>query len=98
MAEKVHDIYSSIVSKVHVIIERQALLVNAVNEARAERDSLRRENQKLQEEVDRLKADLEYMAVARSLGSNPQQIADSRAMISGLVREIDRCIAELNAC
>lgn len=93
-----HDIYSSIVSKVHVIIERQALLVNAVNEARAERDSLRRENQKLQEEVDRLKADLEYMAVARSLGSNPQQIADSRAMISGLVREIDRCIAELNAC
>ncbi len=98
MAEKVHDIYSSIISKVHVIIERQALLVNAVNEARAERDSLRRENQRLQSEVDRLKADLEYTAVARSIGSNPQQIADSRAMISGLVREIDRCIAELNAC
>ncbi|MDE6146363.1 MAG: hypothetical protein K2O38_05990 [Muribaculaceae bacterium] len=98
MAEKVHDIYSSILSKAHVIIERQSLLVNAVNEARAERDSLRLENERLRTEIDRLKADLEYMAVARSLGSNPQQIADSRALISGLVREIDRCIAELNAC
>ena len=98
MAEKVHDIYSSIVSKVQVIVERQTLLVNAVKEARNECDELRRENAHLKETIEHLKADLEYMTVARSLGSDPQQIADSRALISGLVREIDRCIAELNAC
>lgn len=98
MAEKVHDIYSSIVSKVQVIVERQTLLVNAVNEARNECEELRRENARLKETIEHLKADLEYMTVARSLGSEPQQLADSRALISGLVREIDRCIAELNAC
>lgn len=97
MAEKVQDIYSSIASKVQVIFERQSLLVESVKEARAERDALRGEVERLQKEVARLKADLEYMAVARSLGATPQQIADSRAMVSGLVREIDRCIAEIKA-
>lgn len=98
MAEKVHDIYSSVASKVQVIIERQALLAEAVKEARAERDSLRRENARLQQEVNRLKADLEYLTVARTFEANGQPLADSRALISGLIREIDRCISELNAC
>ena len=98
MAEKVHDIYTSIASKVRVIIERQLQLVAAVQESRAECERLRLENELLQAEVGQLEADVECMAVARTLGSNPQQLADSRAVISGLVREIDRCIAELNAC
>lgn len=98
MAEKVHDIYSSIISKVRVIIERQAVLDEALSKARTEVDTLRAENARLRSEVSRLSADLEYMTVARTLGQDPQQLADSRQMISGLVREIDRCIAELNAC
>lgn len=98
MAEKVHEIFTSIASKVRVIVERQSQLVAAVQESRAECERLRQENERMRSEIERLKADLECMAVARTLGSNPQQLADSRAVISGLVREIDRCIAELNAC
>ncbi len=98
MAEKVHDIYSSVASKVQVIIERQQLLADAVKEARSERDNLRRENARLQAEINRLQAEIEYLTVARTLEANGQPLADSRALISGLIREIDRCISELNAC
>lgn len=98
MAEKGQDIYSSISSKIQIILERQTRLVEAVREARAERDALQSRVNQLTAEVNRLKADLEYMAVGRAIAPSPQQIADSRAMLSGLIREIDRCITELKAC
>lgn len=98
MAEKVHDIYSSILSKVHILLERQAALEQSLTQARRELNDAADENLKLQRENAALKADLEYMTVARTLAADPQQLADTRQMISGLVREIDRCIAELNAC
>ncbi len=98
MAEKVHDIYSSILSKVHILLERQAALEQSLTQARQELKDAADENLKLQRENAALKADLEYMTVARTLAADPQQLADTRQMISGLVREIDRCLAELNAC
>ncbi|MDE6535608.1 MAG: hypothetical protein K2K82_06315 [Muribaculaceae bacterium] len=98
MAEKVHDIYSSIISKVNILLERQAMLEQALAQAKHDLKLAADENSKLRKENEALKADLEYMTVARTLATDPQQVADTRQMISGLVREIDRCIAELNAC
>ena len=77
-----HELYTSIASKVRVIIERQSQLVEAIQESRTECERLRLENERLQTEVGQLKADLECMAVARTLGSRPQHLSDSRAVIS----------------
>lgn len=98
MAEPVHDTISSIRAKVSVILDRQNMLVQQITAERAEAASLRREVERLQAEVRQLKADNEYLAVARGVAVTPQQAEQSRAMLSGLVREIDRCIAELKAC
>ena len=74
------------------------MLEESLSQARAELKKATDENVKLQRENSTLKADLEYMKVARTLAPDPQKLADTRQMISGLIREIDRCIAELNAC
>ncbi|MDE5660671.1 MAG: hypothetical protein K2I28_07260 [Muribaculaceae bacterium] len=98
MAQNVQNIASSIKSKVAVIIDRQNMLAQTIEAERAESARLREKVKELTEEVKRLKTDNEYLTVMRAAAVTPQQAEQSRAMLAGLVREIDRCIAELKAC
>lgn len=98
MAQNVQNIASSIKSKVAVIIDRQNMLAQTIEAERAESARLREKVKELTKEVKRLKTDNEYLTVMRAAAVTPQQAEQSRAMLAGLVREIDRCIAELKAC
>lgn len=98
MAQNVQNIASSIKSKVAVIVDRQNMLAQTIEAERAESARLREKVKELTEEVKRLKTDNEYLTVMRAAAVTPQQAEQSRAMLAGLVREIDRCIAELKAC
>lgn len=98
MAEHVQEIIDSIRAKIGVILERQNMLVQQIANERAESVALRTKVEELSEEIRRLKADKEYLTVMRAVAITPQQAEQSRAMLAGLVREIDRCIAELKAC
>lgn len=98
MAQHVQDIASSIRSKVAVIVDRQNMLAQTIEAERAESARLKARVEELSAEVSRLKADNEYLTVMRAVAVTPQQAEQSRAMLAGLVREIDRCIAELKAC
>ncbi len=98
MAQNIQDISTSIRAKVEVISNRQAMLVETIERQRAEAEAMRRRISELEAEVKRLEADKEYLTVVRAAAVTPQQAEQSRAMLAGLVREIDRCIAELKAC
>lgn len=98
MAQNVQNIANSIKSKVAVIIDRQNMLAQTIEAERAESARLREKVKELSDEVKRLKTDNEYLTVMRAAAVTPQQAEQSRAMLAGLVREIDRCIAELKAC
>lgn len=98
MAQNVQDIAGNIRSKVAVIVDRQHMLAKAIEAERAESARLKVRVDELLAEVKRLKADNEYLTVMRAAAVTPQQAEQSRAMLAGLVREIDRCIAELKAC
>ncbi len=39
--------------------------------------------------------DVEYMSVSHKLADSPDTLADTRRLIAGLIRNIDRCIAML---
>jgi len=98
MPENVQDIAKSIDSKVRVIVERQAMLSERIVAERAEAERLRNRVEELSARVEQLKAENEYLSVMRAVSVTPQQAEQSRALLAGLVREIDRCIAELKAC
>ncbi len=98
MPENVQDIARSIDSKVRVIVERQAMLSERIVAERAEAEHLRNRVEELSARVEQLKAENEYLSVMRAVSVTPQQAEHSRALLAGLVREIDRCIAELKAC
>lgn len=98
MPENVQDIARSIDSKVRVIVERQTMLSERVVAERAESERLRVMVKELSARVEQLKAENEYLSVMRAVSVTPHQAEQSRALLAGLVREIDRCIAELKAC
>lgn len=98
MSKDVHDITASMRSKISVIADRQALLVDTIGRLRAQNESLQRRIADLEAEVKRLETDNEYLTVVKAAAVAPKQAEQSRAMLAGLVREIDQCIAELKAC
>ena len=98
MAEHVQEITDSIRAKIGIILDRQNMLVQQIANERAEIATLRAKVEALSAELRQLKTDNEYLTVMRATAITPQQAEQSRAMLAGLVREIDRCIAELKAC
>lgn len=69
-------------------------------EERCER--LEEENRELQRRVEeaesareRAMLDVEFLAVSHRLADNPDKLVDTRRLIAGLIRNIDRCIEML---
>ena len=47
-------------------------------------------------EIERLKTQVEYLTIAATLAPKREDVELTRSTISNLVREIDRCLADLN--
>lgn len=76
---------------------------------RAEMESLRLRNKALEQENadlrkkeaealrlrDEAMLDVEYLSVSHKLAENPDSIVETRRIIAGLIRNIDRCITML---
>ena len=79
------------------------------NDLRAEMESLRKRNKELEEENadlrrkeadalslrDKALLDVEYLSVSHRLAEDPDSLIETRRVIAGLIRNIDRCIAML---
>ena len=48
-----------------------------------------------EKELQQLRLQAEYLTVATTLGSDRSSVEATRAMLADLVRDIDRCIADL---
>lgn len=98
MAETVTDIYGSIRSKIQVIVSRQQMLVQEIENLRAENLQLKGRIGALEKELAQAKVDGEYLTVASVIAHKREDVEMTRSLLAGLVRDIDRCIAELSAC
>ncbi len=82
--------------------EKSRLLADRYKVAIAQRDSARQQNQQLtkqlaecQKTIEQLNVKLQYYSIASAIAPNRDQLDEARATIAELVREIDRCIADL---
>ncbi|MBD5245599.1 MAG: hypothetical protein HDS55_02495 [Barnesiella sp.] len=95
MADELQQRLLRVKSKLQLLLEQGAML-------RQQKEDALRQAQNLQEIVDRqrreiqnLKAQLEYMQIAATFAPTREQVEQSRAVLSGLVRDINKCINDL---
>lgn len=63
--------------------------------ARAVIADLRAQNEQLEREMQALRSDNDFLIVSHRLAQSPDEIVKGRRLITGWIREIDRCIAQL---
>ena len=96
MASELHDRLERLQQKSSLLVEKyQALLLQSQQTARALEESTEQAS-RLQARVEELERDNEYLRLSHTVASTPESVAQVRAMISKLVRDIDRCISQLN--
>lgn len=95
MAANLSAILQSIRQKAVMLSARCDELESQNAQARATIDDLKAQNEQLRREVEALRSDNDFLAVSHRLAQSPDEIVKSRRLISGWIRDIDRCIAEL---
>lgn len=78
-----------LVDKYHVLNAEKERLEQVVAQLQSEMEVLKKENEKLS-------TDNHYLTMARYFVPNSEKAAEAKKMISSLVRDIDKCISQLN--
>lgn len=78
-----------LVDKYHVLNAEKERLEQVVAQLQSEMEVLKKVNEKLS-------TDNHYLTMARHFVPNSEKAAEAKKMISSLVRDIDKCISQLN--
>ena len=80
------------------ILRKRYLALQAENkEMKRDIESKELEIAKLDKEVNQLRIDNEFLRVAHSVPAKPEVVAGYKKQVAKMVRDIDRCIKQLNA-
>ena len=82
-------------AKARVVTEKYHHLKRAYDAAKDEISGLKAEILARDEELEQLKLKVEYLSIASTVRVTGDDLASTRAMVADLVREIDRCLADL---
>lgn len=97
MASELRDTLQRLQHKSEVLIEKYHALSQQCQQLTQQLTQQQERCQQLEQKVQRLQSENEYMRMAHAVAPTPQAVQQSRAMIARIVRDIDRCIAQLNS-
>lgn len=85
----------SLRTKTALLLKRHEMLEEAATAARQRIIELEQDNERLQKRIDLLNQENEYLRVVHSVSPSRSDAENTRALLAGLVRDIDKCIADL---
>jgi len=91
------SVIESIETRVGRLIEEHGRLVKLCAELTSERDALRGELRADEERIRALNAELARMQLAEGLAGSGRNREKARARVNRLMREVDKCIALVEA-
>lgn len=97
MAKRLGERLDDIAAKADLFVAKYNRLVAAKRESDRRVDELLRQLQGQSIEIANLRRELEYQRVASAVAPTSQMVEASRAVLSEIVREIDKCIADLTS-
>jgi len=96
MAEDFQQRIERISNKAKLLTDLYAVLRQEKQAADSRIVELTNQVEAQRQEIEQLTQQLEYLKIATTIVPDRQQVENSRAMLIKLVREIDKCIQELN--
>ena len=96
MASELQETLARIVTKGEVLVEKYHVL--SAEKERLEKivAQLQEENENLKKENNQLLTDNEYLTIVRKIVPDSEHLGEAKNMISSIVRDIDKCISQLN--
>lgn len=95
MADDLESRISRIESKLVVMLEKYRRLEAEKEEYQRKTAELAGDVDKLTKQIEQLKLDNDYLRMARAINSSAAELSQSKAILTQLVRDVDKCIAQL---
>ena len=96
MANELQQTLARIINKSNILVEKYHALENANAMLASENKQLLEDIEQMKKDNEQMHQEIEYLKMARVLAPNLDDVASARATISKLVRDIDKCISQLN--
>lgn len=96
MANELQQTLARIINKSNILVEKYHALEKANEELASENEQLVEKIEKMKGDNELLQQEIEYLKLARIVAPNLNDVENARTTISTLVRDIDKCIAQLN--
>lgn len=85
-----------IIAKAQLLEQRYFYMQEQRDEAVAKAEDLQKELLAKDKELEKLRLRVEYLELASTFAPTREQVEKARALVAGLVRDIDRCITDLS--
>ena len=96
MANELQQTLARIINKSNILVEKYHALESANAELASDKEQLVEEIEKMKRANELLQQENEYLKLARVVAPDLNDVEKARTIISTLVRDIDKCIAQLN--
>ena len=96
MANELQQTLTRIINKSNILVEKYHALEKANDELVSEKEQLLKEIEQIKRDNEKLTQEVEFLKLARIVAPNLDDVEKARTTISTLVRDIDKCIAQLN--
>ncbi len=96
MANELQQTLARIINKSNILVEKYHALEDVNSQLASEKEQLEKEIEQIKRDNERLTQEIEYLKMARVVTPNLDDVEKARTTISTLVRDIDKCIAQLN--
>lgn len=95
MADELSQILARMSARCDAIDMRSAALIDERRDLATLNEELQERIGVLRRELEQASLDNEYLRVSHKIAPRVEDVKEAKAMIAGLIRQIDKCIAQL---
>ena len=96
MADTLSDIFGRMLGRLQILVEKYNALKAYNQQLNEEKSALEKEIQRQKKEIEVLTMENHYLRIARISAPDKESIAKSRELVAKLVRDVEKCIEQLN--
>ncbi len=96
MAETLSDIFERMLQRQQVLVDKYHALEAKNKELADENEELGRSLQQQSAQIERLTMENQYLKIAKAVAPDAETLEKGRALVSKLVRDVEKCIEQLS--